>query len=83
MLTAEFCLFFAEIIFAYAAESTLKVIGKVLEFGAGCDSVIRVTGGFIVYPSAYVTYILFHFVFLQFYFISSKSAAPCLHKGQM
>ena len=52
---------FAEIVFVYAAERAYEVIGKILEFCAGFDTVIGIAYSFVIFPSAYFTNIFFHF----------------------
>ena len=56
-------LFRRELIFSYAAQRALKILGKVFPFCAGCNSIVRITDSFIINPTAYITYI-FHKHFL-------------------
>ena len=56
-------LFIRELIFSYAAQRALKILGKVFPFCAGCNSIVRITDSFIINPTAYITYI-FHKHFL-------------------
>jgi len=58
-------LLLAEVIFTYAAERALEILGEILEFGAGSDSVIGIACFFVINVSAYVAYILLHYNFLR------------------
>jgi len=55
-----FILRFAEAILAYSAKGTSKILGKVLKFRSGSDSVSRITDCFVIFPATSVTYVLFH-----------------------
>ena len=54
----------AEHILAYSAEGAFEIVGKILELGAGSDAVVGIAKSLIIFPSASVTYVFFHFVFL-------------------
>ena len=81
----DLCLcFFGEIVFVYAAEGTFEIRGEILEFRSGSDTVLGSAERFVIYPAANVTYIFFHFFAIPFFHeMGSKSAAPCLQRGQM
>ncbi len=55
-----FSLSFAEIVLAYSAKGAYEIFGKILELCAGSNSVVGIAEGFVIFPSAYVAYILFH-----------------------
>ena len=44
-------LFIRELIFSYAAQRALKILGKVFPFCAGCNSIVRITDSFIINPT--------------------------------
>ena len=50
---------FAEVFFVYSAKGASKILGKIFEFCAGSDSVFGGADFFIIFPTAYITYI-FH-----------------------
>lgn len=51
---------FNEIGLVYSAEEALKIIGKILEFCAGSDTLFGAAFAFIVFPSAKLAYVFFH-----------------------
>ena len=57
-------LFFAEVVFTYSAKGTYEVLGKVLKLGACGNAIVGIAYGFVINPTAHVTYILFHFNYL-------------------
>ena len=57
-LSDLFCL--AELVLAYCAKRTFKIVGQVLEASAGCYTELGITKLLIIFPAAYITYILFH-----------------------
>ena len=54
--------FFAELIFTYAAQRTRKVFGKIFPLCAGGNAVIGIADGFVIDISANIANI-FHFIF--------------------
>jgi len=45
---------------AHTAQRTYKVGGQILKLRAGGNSMLRVSGGLIIFPSTYIAHILFH-----------------------
>ena len=56
---------FAELILPYATQRAFKILGKILKLGTGSDAMLGITYCLIIFPTANVTYIFFHFHFLQ------------------
>ena len=54
----------AEKLLAYSAKGADEILGKILEFCAGSDSVFGVAKRLIVFPSASLTYVFFHNLYL-------------------
>jgi len=53
---------FAEFFFAYSAEGALEILGQILEFRSGSDSVFGISLSLVVFPAANLTYVFFHFI---------------------
>ena len=49
-----------EILLAYATYRAHPILGYILKCCSWCDAAIRIAYGWVVNPSAYCTYILFH-----------------------
>lgn len=49
-----------ELVFLSSAYRAYPVIGEVGESSSGIDTVVRISYGRIIHPSAYSTYIFFH-----------------------
>ena len=54
-----FVLCFGKLILAYTAQGADKILGKVFPFRAGLNTVIGIAHSFVIFVSAYVTYV-FH-----------------------
>ena len=67
-VVCRFLIFFAELILAYAAQRTLKILGKILPLCTGSDSVIGISNCFIINIAANVTYV-FHFLYSPLFFV--------------
>ena len=80
VLLMGLCLLLRELVLTSAANWAYKACRQCLELCSRLDSAVRSSLSFLVNPTAYVTNIL-HILLL--YFIFSKSAAPCLHSGQI
>ena len=53
-------IYFGELIFAYCAEWTLEIIGEILESGSCWNACFGYSYSGVIFPAAYVAYILFH-----------------------
>ena len=49
-----------KLIFSYSAKRTNPIIGYILECCSWCYTIIWISNGGIIYPSAHITYILLH-----------------------
>lgn len=54
-----FLLRFAEAVFSRAAERADEIVGKIFKLRAGRNAVLGIADGFVVFPTAQITYI-FH-----------------------
>ena len=55
-----------KLIFSYSTKRTNPIIGYIFECRSWCYTIIWVSYGGIIHPSAHITYILFHSFFLSF-----------------
>ena len=69
---AVLLLFLAEGILAHSAKGALEILGQILELCSGSYSVFGIAELLIIYPSANVAYVFFHFNFSLILFILSK-----------
>ena len=68
-----FC--FREHILAYSAKGADEIVGKILEFSTGGNSVLGIAESLIIFPAANITYVL-HIILISFgynYFDHSTS----------
>ena len=64
------CLLLGKHIFIHSTEGTLKILGKILKFRTGSNSVLGCTKLLVIFPSTYITYIFCH-LFNSFLFTLS------------
>lgn len=76
----SFCLLLTELVFSGTTYWAHKISRQSLELCSWLDVVLWASLSLFVNPSAYIANI-FHSILL--YCIFSKSAAPCLHNGQI
>lgn len=76
----SFCLLLTELVFSGAAHWTHKVSRQSLELCSWLYAAVWSSLSLFINPSAYIANIFHSFLL---YCIFSKSAAPCLHNGQI
>ena len=83
-LTKLFC---GKRVFSYAAKGADEIIGKVLEFGAGSNTVIRIAERFVIGVATDVAYVFFHnnrspFIFKILFLLSNNTVYVILYEDE-